>query len=207
MNYYDELIEKIENLLSEKEYEEVKTLIISELNLPYVPKDIESKLNSYLSIIKNATYTIKTLSDDEILNYLDDSFDKQLLAVDELSRKNLRDYIDCCDSYLKGSGYANAKALLIDSLIRQEINYNFSFLNDGSLIEFNPSEMNVIEETDDFKDALKILGEYYLKDPSKLQMGTELLYKESLLTLPMQINGKNVSKKIIDYIDKAFSAK
>ena len=46
-----------------------------------------------------------------------------------------------------------------------------------------------------------------LKDPSKAHMGIELLYKEALLSLPNQINGKLVSEKIINYIDKAFSAK
>lgn len=207
MNYYDELLDNIDSLINNKEYSEAQSLIKNELNLPYIPSEIEEKLNEYLILINEATFTLKSLTDEDILNYLNLDETKQLIAVDELSRKNLRDYIDVIDNYLKGDGFVNAKALLIDSLIRQEINYNFKYVNNCSFIYFNPSKLNKIEDTDDFNYALKEIQNFYLKDPSKSQMGAELLYKEALLTLPNNINGKLVSKKIIKYIENAFSAK
>ena len=207
MNYYDELIIKIEELMKDLAYDEAKSLIINELNLPYIPNDIEVKLNNYLSQIKEATNVYKSLTDDDLIEYLKDNETKQLIAVNELNKKNLRDYIDICNEYLKNDGFINAKALLIDSLIRQEINFNFIYVNNCSLIEFNPSKLKVIEETDDFKKALNTIEDNFMKDPSKSTMAIELLYKEALLSLPNTINGEIIAEKIINYIDSAFSAK
>lgn len=207
MNYYDELLQSIDSILAEKDYEKAKVLILNELNLPYVPRDIEDKLNNYLYQIKDATYAPKSLTEEDIIGYLNADCEKQLIGVDELGKKNLRDYIDVVSDFLKGDKYVNAKALLIDSLIRQEINYDFEYVNNGSLIKFNPSKLKIVEETDEFKNASDILSDYYLKNPSKLQIGLELIYKECLLALPNKIDSKVVANKIIKYIDDAFSAK
>ena len=206
MNYYDELLEKIDKLMKDLAFDEAKSLIISELNLPYVPSDIEDKLNDYLSQINVATKAYKSLTDDDIEKYLNESDEKQLLAVDELGKRNLRDYIDICNNYLQSNGFANAKALLIDSLIRQEIDYNFTYVNNCSFIDFNPKKLNVIEETDGFNDAYKIIDDNYMKDPSKAKLGIELLYKEALLSLPNQLDGALTAEKIINYIDDAFGS-
>lgn len=207
MNYYDELIANIESLLNQSKYIEAKSIIENELNLPYIPREIEEKLNKYLSIVKDATYSLKSLTDEDIFNYLNSDETKQLIAVDELSRKNLRDYIDVVDDYLKGNGFVNAKALLIDSLIRQEINFNFKYVNDCLFIDFNPYKLKKIEETDGFILAMNQIQDFYMKNPSKSKMGMELLYKEALLSLPNEINGELITEKIINYIEDAFSAK
>ena len=204
MNYYDELIENIDKYIKENDYDQAKSLILNELNLAYVPRDIEDKLNNYLSTIKEATYALKSLTDEDINAYLKASYEKQLIACDELGKRNLRDYIDVCNNYLKSNGFKNAKALLIDSLIRQEIDYAFEYVNDSSLLAFNPSKLKVIEETDGFISAKAKLEENYMKDPSKVQMGLELLYKEALLSLPAEIS-EDVAEKIIAYIDEAFT--
>ena len=204
MNYYNELIENIDKYIKEKDYDQAKSLILNELNLAYVPRDIENKLNNYLSTIKEATYALKSLTDEDISAYLKASYEKQLIACDELGKRNLRDYIDVCNNYLKSNGFKNAKALLIDSLIRQEINYAFEYVNDSSLLTFNPSKLKVIEETDGFINAKTKLEENYMKDPSKVQMGLELLYKEALLSLPAEIS-EDVAENIIVYIDEAFT--
>lgn len=208
MNYYDELIQNIEKYIENEEYDLAKSTILNELNMPYVPKDLENKLYEYLNIIKTKLFVIKSISDDEIVKYLNDNEEKQLIAVDELSKRNLRDYIDICSDFISDKGkYANAKALLIDSLIRQEINYEFAYVNDSSLLKFNPCKLPIIEKSEGFIVANAILNDYYMKNPSQLNIAVELLYKESLMTLPYQIDGNEISKKIINYIDKAFSAK
>lgn len=207
MNYYDELLANIDKLISESKDEEALSIIQNELNLPYVPREIEEKLNKYLSKINVAKTGLKSLTDDEIIEYLSSGYEHQLLAIDALNKKNLRDFIDVCENYLKGDGFINAKALLIDSLIRQEIDCVFTYVNNGSFIEFNPAKLNPEDETEDFIKCRDILQDYYMKDPSKYQLGLQLLYKEALLSLPNTINSDIVSEKIIAYIDDAFSAK
>lgn len=205
MNYYDELIDSIKRLIDSKDYEEALNLINNELKLGYIPLNIEEKLKEYLKTLKEATYSPKSLTEQDIEHYLFDSPEHQLLAVDELNKRNLREFIDLCEKFLVSNGYDNAKALLVDSLIKQEINYDFKYVSNKIKTTFNPSKLKSVEESDEFNETKKLLDEYYMKDPSKYEMGMQLLYKEALLTLPNKINSKDIYTKIINYIDDAFT--
>ncbi len=209
MNYYDELIEKIQNLLKDEEYDSAKSLIEDELKVAYVPRDVEEKLIQYQKIVRQNTLQNKSLSDEQIEEYLKLDENHQLLAVDELGRKNLRDYYDLCNRYLNSNGYRNAKVLLIDSLIRQEINKEYSYTDREAMVQFNPSRLKVIEETDGFKSAMNDLQEIYMKEPSIFLMSQDLLFKECMLALPRNLNeeeGKQLALKISRFIDDAFNA-
>lgn len=207
MTYYEELIESIENYINNKDYDSAYRLIYDELKMPYVPNDIEEKLSKYLADLKRSDYRQKAISDDDIGTYLLGDYEHQLIACSELNNKNLRDYIDICECYLKSDGFANSKALLIDSLIRQEINYEFTYVNGSLLLKFNPKNLVPIEENTEYIKCNTMLENYFIKDPSKYHLSIELLYKEALLTLPMSINCKDTTNKIIKYIEEAFSAK
>lgn len=203
MNYYDEILNKIENLINNDKYEDARSLLLTELNVPYIPKDIEQKFNEYLQLIKENTFTVKNLSDEDIINYLKLDGTKQFIAIKELNNKNLRDYIDVCEEYLKSNGQKEAQVLLIESLIRQEINYTFKYNNSF----FNPKECLVPEESNGFLKGNELLSDFYFKDPSKLKMAIQLLYKDCILYLPNSYTpeqGEELAKKIENYIEKAF---
>lgn len=206
MNYYDEILKKIEELLKDNKQDEVRRIVDDELSQAYIPRDFEEKLNE----IKNSLVVdIKThsLSDEEIVEYLGGSKEKQLMAVSILDKKNLREYVDICNDYLSHEGFKNAKALLLDSLIRQELNDTIYYNDEGMEYEFIPKYQLPIEESDGFLAGNKYLEEYYLKDPSKLKMAKSLLYKELMLTLPITLEeseGLYVAKDICEYIEEAF---
>ena len=209
MNYYNELIDNIEYYISQKDFYAAKTLILDELKLTYIPRDIEKKLYELLSLVKDNIESNKNISDEDIASYLYLDNNHQLLAVATLDSKNLRNYIDICFTYLKANGYKNAKVLLIDSLIRQEINFDFIYVDNDIQLTFNPSKMCVLEESEAFKSSKKYLEDYYLKNPSMFKLGMDLLYKDLLLNLPFQLNeneGINLAGKISKYIDDAFNA-
>lgn len=206
MNYYDEILAKIEKLI-EEDKNKARALIEEELKQAYIPRDIEEKLLKYQDELKE-TFLKKELSDEDIIAYLKDSKEKQLLAVSVLDRKNLREYIDICNDYLKGDGFINAKVLLVDSLIRQEIGDDIYLNKDGLEFNFIPKFQLPIEESDGFLSGNKYLEEHYLKDPSKLQMAKSLLYKELMLQLPINVEdseGVIIAKDIIEYIEDAFN--
>ena len=208
MNYYDEILNKIYSLILEEDFDDAKALIINELNVPYVPKDIELKLNEYLNIIKEKTFKLKTISDDEIEEFLKLDENHQLLAVDVLNKKNLRNYIDICNDYLSSDGYRNAKVLLIDSLIRQEISEDIKYVNEGIEYTFIPKYCIPLEQTDGFIKAKKIIDDEFMKNPSENKIAIELLYKEAMLRLPIEIDIEEVDEITIDiikYIYKAFN--
>ena len=207
MNYYEDILEKINSLINNEEYEEAKRLILNELDVSYVPKDFEDRLKELLSDINEKTFKVNVLSDEDIEKYLYMDENHQLIAVDELNRKNLRDYIDICNRYLKSNGYINGKVLLIDSLIRQEINHELECLKNNELIRFNPSEMKPIENSDGYLSCLNALRETFMKEPSMLYMAEQLLYKEAIMALPFNLNKDNdikLADKIEKYIKDAF---
>ncbi len=125
MNYYEETEEKIRKLILEKEYEKALRLIENELELSYVPRDFEETLEELLGVIKEETFKVNSLDEEEISSYLFMDESHQLLAVDALDKRNLRDQIPLCQKYLSESDFLNGKALLIDSLIGQQIDHVF----------------------------------------------------------------------------------
>ena len=175
MNYYDEIIEKISSLIDEKNYDLADRLISDELAVPYVPREVEEKLYRLKKrIMKDPVSRI--ISDEEIEEFLFQGDPQhQLIAVNELNDKNLRQYIGICERYLASEGYANAKALLADSLIRQEIDHLFHFRKGNDIILFRPSLFTVIEASEPFLSASGKLFEDYMKEPSKLQLARQLL--------------------------------
>lgn len=207
MNYYDELLSKLDELMDNKHYKEAEKLIDDELSMAYVPKDIESKLKEYKDEVKVYTFRSRSLNEEQIEEYLFNDPEHQLRAVIELDKRNLRDLIDLCDKYLRSNGFINAKVLLIDSLIRQQIDHRFVYINNDDRYEFNPKDVKKADEAEGYLSAINCLQEYYLKEPSKLLLAEQLLNKEALLALPFNLSyedGIKIAEKIENYIDEAF---
>ncbi|MDO5440188.1 MAG: DUF3196 family protein [Erysipelotrichaceae bacterium] len=206
MGYYEDLVPQIEALIKDEKYDKMFSLIEKELSLPYVPSNIETKLKDLLKLIPKDDF-VRSLSDEEIIKYLNLDETKQLRAVEELNNKNLRDYLDVCNGYLKGNGYINAKVLLIDSLIKQDINEEISMSNNGVDYNFIPKYVMSPECSIGFVKASEILGEKYMKEPSKLELAKQLLYKECLLALPINYEedeADQLANKIYLFIEEAF---
>lgn len=209
MNYYDELIIKINNNINDGNIVDALLLIEDELKQSYIPREIEKELISIKNTIKPFNNEHKEFDDDEIANYLKASNEKQLIAVEILNKKNLRNYFDLCYEYLKSdAAFVNAKLLLIDSLVNQEIGKEFIFINNGIEYTFIPKYVVPVVESDGFISGKKYLEDVYLKEPSKLKMSMDLLYKETIMQLPINIDeneGIEIAKNIIEYINKAFN--
>ena len=209
MNYYDETLEKIKEYIDSKDYLSAKAIILEEFKQLYIPADFEKSLMSYMNIINDNLNVSKTFSLNDIEAFLMKDNDHQLIAVEQLDKLNLREHIELCDNYLKEGTFKNSKVLLIDSLIRQEIDYVFTYIDDGNTYRFNPKNLTRIEESEGFINAYKILDDYYMKEPSKFVMAKQLLNKEMLLALPIMYNadeGKLIADRIIEFIDDAFNS-
>lgn len=209
MNYYEELFNKLDLMIIDQKYEECLKIVEEELEVSYIPRDDEKKLKDYYSFLKDKTYTTNTMSDEDIEKYLFSDKQKQLLAVDALNNKNLRDYKQLCEKFLISDGLVNAKVLLIDSLIKQEINDTFVCLKDNERITFNPSFIKPFEESNEFIYGLDKIEDHYMKEPSKSILAKQLLYKEFILNYPLtfQIDEINdIIANIIDYIETAFNS-
>lgn len=206
MGYYDELINKINKLIADNDYEKAKHLIENELNMPYVPRDTERKLKEVLVSLPKKEINHQ-LNAEEIQEFLNGDETHQLRGVDELDKLNLRDYIDICNEYLCSDGFINAKVLLIDSLMRQDIGEEMTYKNAGMEYSFIPKYVVPPEMSLGYKKAIDILNDRFMKEPSKLELAKQLTYKECLLALPINYDeddGELLADKVYEYIIKAF---
>ena len=208
MSYYDELLEKINKLYQEGKNDELRSLILDEFKAPYIPLDIEKRMNEILDDIGYLNERNNDLSDEEINEYLSGSYDQQLIAVSILDKKNLRDYLNECENYLCSDGFINSKVLLIHSLIKQEINEEIKMKDETAEYEFIPKYIMLPEESFGYQIGLKFLEEVFLKDPSMYEIAKQLLYKETILKLPLNIDmeeGLYLGEDIIKYVYQAFN--
>ena len=203
MDYYKELVSNIEKAIESADYDKASKLIDDELSLPYVPKDVFERLREFKENIP-AEDINRTLSEEEIREYLKGNEYRQLVAVEQLNKLNLREYYDLCNEYLKSDGFINAKVLLIESLVRQEISDEYTMLKDGMLFNFIPRYVMLPEESEGYNTALKILSDYYMKEPSYFLMARDLLYKDCFMALPLSYimeEGEMLARNIISYLD------
>ena len=98
MNYYEETLEKINKYLNENKIDDALKLIEKELEAPYLPKEFNDELVRLYK--ENRKIESFKLDDDNLEEYLYSTYEKQLIAVNYLDKKNLRDYIDICNKYL-----------------------------------------------------------------------------------------------------------
>lgn len=207
MNYYEDLLKKIEDLIQNKKEDEARKLILEELNAPYVPRDILNKLESFLDEIGYDKEKNYELSDEDLNKYLNGTLEQQLIAVSVLDKKNLRQYINECEHFLCSDGFINAKVLLVDSLIKQEIDEEIKMIDETAEYSFIPKYIIPVEESYAFLSGKKVLEDIFLKDPSKFKIAKDLLYKELMMKLPLNLEsdeGIIIALDIIKYVYKAF---
>lgn len=207
MSYYDDLLNTIDALIANRNILEAKSLVLNELKMPYIPSDIETKLNAYLKDFPKEDMS-HHISIEEIVSYLKEDEEKQLIAVNELSRLNLRDYLDIVSEYLNSDGIINAKVLLIDSLISQDISNELNMVNKGVEYKFIPKYIVPVEISKGYVKAIKLVSDEYMKEPSKLKLAKDLIYKECILALPLSFEedeAQNLANKAIEYINKCFA--
>ena len=208
MNYYDETLTRIRECVLNGDKEKAIGIIENELKAPYLPREFEDEIRRIYEEIKPSRSSFK-IDDDDLCEYLKGSKEKQLIAVDQMDKKNLREYIGLCNEYLCSDGFINAKVLLVDSLIRQEIGDEIRMENEGMEYEFIPKYLLPVEESDGYISGRQHINETFLKEPSKAKIALDLLYKEMILSLPVNMNeeeGIIIAGQIIEYVNKAFEA-
>lgn len=189
-NYYEEMLEKIVQLMNDSEYNNALEIIKEELKMPYIPNDIEIKLNQLekecQSIQKQNDKVSFQMDDEEITTYLYGTKDKQLKACDYLNSLNLRNYSEIVNDYLSNNPDPMAQALLIDSLIDQEISYEVSCVVDNEDITFIPRYIEKAVESDGFIEAKNFIeNEFENDNPSMAKMCMQLLIQEAYLHSPI----------------------
>lgn len=187
-NYYDEILERIHGLIEERQYDEAQALLLTELNMPYVPLEFEKKLKELLVSIKESSNTgrVSEMDESELETYLYGNEEQQLIAVNQLSKQNLRMHKELCRAYLLSNPSTSAAALLIDSCIEQAINEDFVYLKGDVEYTFNPIDLQRPFKSGGFQVALGYLMDWFEHlEPSLYELCSQQLVFETFSFLPL----------------------
>lgn len=209
MNYYDEILNKINGFIADKDYVKAEAMIINELGMPYVPSEFEKKLLELLNEIKsNKNYTFQ--QEFDLDSYLHGDDMKQLLAIDYITKRKLLDYHDEIIAFLKGDGLIQAKELLIFELIEQQINLPLIYQKNQEVFEFNPINITPPTKSPFYLACDDKLNDYFMKNPDFYKLSKELLIGLIFDHLPLEY-GLNecelIFKSIVYHLYKIFDLK
>lgn len=189
-NYYVKLVNNIENLISKKEFDTVKQIIEEELSMPYIPENIEFKLKEIFSLIEEREEITKVISDEtELANLLKGTVEQQLSAINSFTKLNARNYYEIINDYFKASPRSELAGLLIDILINQGINEEFTYIKDNVEYVFIPKQLLNPYEADGFVSVARFLSDKLTvdyQDLFEISMANLSYYAYSLLPLTIE---------------------
>lgn len=188
-NYYDEILEEIEDLISRNENEEALFLIRKELNMPYVPSDFEQKFKELRSAVTASIQEKKDTKEaslDSLLRNLRGSESAQIAAASALSQRNLRDCIMEIRMYLANEPCPEAAALIMEAIAEQEIKEDFRLVTNGIEADFYGDSLIPVAKSGGFRKAYACLKKWLENDnPGMLEMCRTLLTRQVFMALPL----------------------
>lgn len=201
-NYYDELMEKIEQLISQNQLDEANKLIEIELALPYVPNVYEQKLINIQKQIKPETKTTKAFfSKDEIidifLKHQNEHSNQFLLEVAQMIiNYQWLDYVQEIQQIFNQKQLANnLKATIYNCLSLQNLNYDFQI----DQVQLNPFINKTVFETDFAVANFEELENINLSEPNLISIAKQLLiiYLLNLFPKSMNLESKMIANDLI----------
>lgn len=189
MNYYDDILTKINDLYDKNPYEAL-ALIEEELRMPYIEKTYEIKLQNLYDDLK---YLKKAQSKEvDIEEALFDD-NNAFLAVEMLRKANIRNYLDIIEQYLTSKENDTIKTLLIALLIEQEIYQEIKLKKDGLDIVFVPNQIELPQENEVIQEITKKIEDDLMKYPNIAIQCIDTLYAKAYLNLPFSYNESEAS--------------
>lgn len=188
MNYYQERLLEIRQLIDAGDLDEAEALVDEELAMPYIPQAYLSQFETFKRSLRQAkrqASPLQGLQDPEaIRELLGKESLSQLKALDALSKLNLRAH----DGLIREAFGLLEDRLLINLLIRlgieQALTEEYSFSDEGIRYTFIPAALVLPEDSDGVQEAKRLLADWLDKDPSLLKLALEQLELTGLLKLP-----------------------
>lgn len=209
-NYYSECLDKVERLIAKGEFEEASKIIDEELKMIYIPQEFEEKMKDFRKQIQPVSQK-KQLSDEQIEAYLRKDEFFQLLAIKELSQRNLRQYLDLAQEILTKSQSKIVKISMIECLVEQQITDEMNLCLDGFEISFIPSALTLPNESDAIDSSLEYLKQWLENEnPTFYELCREALIQEAYLHLPFEIDeseSEALAYAIVMYVSERMDCK
>ena len=208
---YQDILNEIQTLITSGEVKQARSRILEELNMPYVPHDVENELNKLLNGVGLPEAKKVLLSDEQLEQWLlGNNPQRQVAALNQLQNSNLRNYTALIQQAFDTQCDLAMQSLLISMMIEQQINESFHVERNGFAIEFVPAVIEYPLECEGVIQAVEQLREWYENEnPSFLNLCLDVLAKECYLMLPMSVDETDslaLCLAVIQYVYQANGA-
>ncbi len=188
-NYYDEVLEEIRSFIQQKKYDDADFLLKKELQMPYIPLDVEDKLKKLkreVNYQRSENRQIHEQSLESLLNQLKGKPKSQLAAASVLIERNLRTCLPEIKDYLSKDPVPEAAVLLVEALAEQEISDEFVLIKNGVEYTFWSDDIIPVHKSEGLLTANAYLKDWLENDhPDFYEMAKTLLIHEVYTFLPL----------------------
>jgi hypothetical protein len=187
-NYYQEILQEIQKAIDSGDYEEAWFLLKRELEMPYIPLEVEKKLKEMARDVRSARQEKKDPGEPDLetlLRQLKGQPKSQLAAAGMLCSRNLRECLNEIKDWLRKDPQPEAAALIIDALAEQGIDDEFEFNKNGVEYTFWSSDVIPAVKSEGFRYGDEWLRRWLVHYPQYYEMARTLLIHEVYLFLPL----------------------
>lgn len=165
-----DIFELYQKVLVEKNYflEQQKLIKLLEKSVP------TEEFNKYKQIIdKNSAQPVELEEQDKIVSWFQSADHKNLTTTDlfVLYQLSTNKFVDLTEDFFLNRHHDNrVKISLISELIMLEIDYEFNFLFDKVIKQFNPKKLNLLNKSAYFLQGQELILNNLMDNPVELQL-------------------------------------
>ncbi|WP_381415133.1 DUF3196 family protein [Spiroplasma endosymbiont of Anurida maritima] len=181
-NYYKEVIKEIEQLVNENSLEKALNLINEELNLPYVPSEVEEQLTDLFKLvhskISEKSFKHNQWSVEDIKEILSSPFDEEIHLAAFYHLQNLNPFAleKEIKFYLESKLFKDdLKTNLLFALNKSNYDKELSVVKNHGIFKVNPKNINIFYDDSVYQNIEKMLEDIFLVDNASLYNASTIL--------------------------------
>lgn len=190
-SYYQELIDGLRSEFEAGNTGAACARLENELAMPYIPEDVRTELEKLKKAFPLPQRAKGMPSEEELDELISGSTAQKEKAATVLQKMNLREYHSQVQKLLSDPKLLQEfKGELIEALIAQKIDDEFSMEKDGTEIVFQPSLITPASKDPVYRKALALFDDWFGADnPYLAGFCTQLLDQELLEMRPFDFEG------------------
>lgn len=218
--YYESIVEKVNNLIDANEFDKANEIINDELEASYIPiryqeilenlsNQVTAEINYFQKIVNFENMNKNELIDFCFQNQNFNSFAFHLL-FEKYNQSLTNDDFEVINDFLRSKkNLISDKHLVMITLSTYQIDFEFCFYNKflNKNFNINPKSKLFFDSNNQFVETQKILADLTEKEPSIFEFCNSILKKIHFYYFPNNYKNlvpKDLAFKISNYILKAF---
>lgn len=198
-NYYQDIIEKINALYKDGQFEQAINILVEELKMPYIPLKYEKEFSRLFKEITlasedkiiNEKYK-KVLTNNEIIKIFESKEPTELeieLAINSLEKINIRQVLKKLQKILIDPTKNDfIKTLIFLNLVKQKIDEEIIFVKQDETHTLKPSDCEILEESKVLAAISRLLEEHLYQNQTQLDIAFGIMQSYLIIIFPKLID-------------------